>query len=127
MVGCTAMSNVPGTLNPITRLADAAHQAGALPTLDASQPVPHLPTDVTALGADFAAFSAHKMCGPTGLGLLWGREDLLDAMPPFLGGGEMIRDVTTDGFTTNDLPWKFAAGTPPISETVCLGASLAHI
>jgi cysteine desulfurase/selenocysteine lyase len=127
MVGCTAMSNVLGTLNPIDRLADAAHQAGALITVDASQHVPHLPTDVQAMGADFMAFTGHKMCGPTGIGVLWGRAELLDAMPPFLGGGEMILDVRKDGFTPNELPHKFEAGTPPIAEIIGLGAAVDYL
>jgi cysteine desulfurase/selenocysteine lyase len=127
MVACTAMSNVLGTLNPIARIADAAHQAGALITVDASQYVPHLPTDVQAMGADFLAFTGHKMCGPTGIGVLWGRSELLDAMPPFLGGGEMILDVRKDGFTPNVLPHKFEAGTPPIAEIVGLGAAVDYL
>jgi cysteine desulfurase/selenocysteine lyase len=127
MVACTAMSNVLGTLNPIARIADAAHQAGALITVDASQYVPHLPTDVQAMGADFLAFTGHKMCGPTGIGVLWGRSELLDAMPPFLGGGEMIRDVTRDGFTTNEIPWKFEAGTPDIAAAIGLGVAAEYL
>lgn len=123
----TAMSNVLGTLTPVRRLADAAHAAGAIAVVDACQYVPHVPTDVTALGADFVAFSGHKMCGPTGIGVLWGRAELLDAMPPFLGGGEMIRDVRLDGFTCNDLPWKFEAGTPPIAETIGLGTAIDYL
>jgi cysteine desulfurase / selenocysteine lyase len=127
LVGLTAMSNVLGTLNPVRRIADAAHAAGAVVLLDACQYVPHLPTDVGELGVDFMAFSSHKMCGPTGVGVLWGREALLDAMPPFLGGGEMIRDVRLDGFTANELPWKFEAGTPPIAEIVGLGAAVDYL
>lgn len=123
----TGMSNVLGTLPPVRRLADAAHAAGAVVLVDGAQYVPHLITDVAALGADFFAFTGHKMLGPTGIGVLWGREDLLDAMPPFLGGGEMIRDVRLDGFTPNDLPWKFEAGTPPIAETVGLGAAIDYL
>jgi len=119
----TAMSNVLGTINPVRLLADRAHAHGAIAVVDGCQAVPHLPTDVAALGADFLAFSAHKMCGPTGIGVLWGREALLDAMPPFLGGGDMIRDVRLDGFTPNELPVKFEAGTPPIAEAVGLGAA----
>ncbi|MGZ4715767.1 MAG: aminotransferase class V-fold PLP-dependent enzyme, partial [Acidimicrobiales bacterium] len=127
LLGVTAMSNVLGTINPIGRLVDAAHAAGAIVLVDACQYVPHLSTDVSAWGADFVAFSGHKMCGPTGVGVLWGREELLDAMPPFLGGGEMIRDVRLDGFTTNDLPWKFEAGTPPIAEIIGLGAAIDYL
>jgi cysteine desulfurase/selenocysteine lyase len=120
----TSMSNVLGTITPVRRLTDAAHAAGAIALVDACQSVPHTATDVTELGADFIAFSGHKMCGPTGVGVLWGRDDLLEAMPPFLGGGEMIRDVRLDGFTCNDLPWKFEAGTPPIAEIIGLGTAI---
>ncbi|HEX7443122.1 MAG TPA: SufS family cysteine desulfurase [Acidimicrobiales bacterium] len=127
LLGVTAMSNVLGTITPVRRLTDAAHAAGALALVDACQYVPHVATDVVALGADFVAFSGHKMCGPTGVGVLWAREALLEAMPPFLGGGEMIRDVRLDGFTTNDLPWKFEAGTPPIAETIGLGAAVDYL
>ena len=127
MVACTAMSNVLGTLNPIDRIAEAAHQAGALITVDASQYVPHLPTDVVSMGADFLAFTGHKMCGPTGIGVLWGRMELLEAIPPFLGGGEMILDVRKDGFTPNEVPHKFEAGTPPIAEIIGLGAAVDYL
>jgi cysteine desulfurase/selenocysteine lyase len=127
LLSVTAMSNVLGTLTPVRRLADAAHAAGALVAVDACQYVPHVPTALADLDADFLAFSGHKMCGPTGIGCLWGRADLLEAMPPFLGGGEMIRDVRIDGFTTNDLPWKFEAGTPPIAETIGLGAAVDYL
>jgi cysteine desulfurase / selenocysteine lyase len=125
--GFTAMSNVLGTINPVRQLADAAHEHGALAIVDACQYVPHVPTDVVALDADFIAFSAHKMCGPTGIGVLWGREELLDAMPPFLGGGDMIRDVRLDGFTPNELPVKFEAGTPPIAEAIGFGAAVDYL
>ena len=108
-------------------LSDAAHAAGALAIVDACQYVPHIPTDVQAMGADFLAFSAHKMCGPTGIGVLWGREELLDAMPPFLGGGDMIGDVRLDGFTPDELPAKFEAGTPPIAEAIGLGAAVDYL
>ena len=107
------MSNVLGTITPFAEIAEAAHDAGAVVLADGAQSVPHLPTDVAALGCDFLAFSAHKMLGPTGIGVLWGRRELLEAMPPFLGGGGMIRDVRHDGFSPNVLPWKFEAGTPP--------------
>ncbi len=127
LVGVTAMSNVLGTLPPVRRVADAAHAAGAVVVVDGSQYVPHLATDVHALGADFFAFTGHKMLGPTGIGVLWGREELLEAMPPFLGGGEMIRDVRLDGFTPNELPWKFEAGTPPIAEAVGLSAAIDYL
>ena len=108
-------------------LAEAAHAAGALVLVDAAQYVPHLPTDVKALGADFLALTGHKMLGPTGIGALWAREDLLEVMPPFLTGGEMIRDVNLDGFSTNDVPWKFEAGTPPIAEAVGLGGAVDYL
>jgi cysteine desulfurase/selenocysteine lyase len=127
LVGLTAMSNVLGTLTPVREVVDAAHAAGALVLVDACQYVPHLRTDVQAWDADFVAFSAHKMCGPTGVGVLWGRRELLEAMPPFLGGGEMIRDVRLDGFTCNDLPWKFEAGTPAIAEIIGFGAAIDYL
>ena len=123
----TAMSNVLGTITPTRLLTDAAHAAGALAMVDACQFVPHNLTSVSALGADFMAFSSHKMCGPTGIGILWGREALLDAMPPFLGGGNMIADVRLDGFTTAELPAKFEAGTPPITDVVGLGAAVDYL
>jgi len=127
LVGVSAVSNVLGTITPVRQLADAAHAAGALCLIDACQSVPHLPTDVVELGADFLAFSGHKMCGPTGVGVLWSRAELLEAMPPFLGGGEMILNVTRDGFVPNELPWKFEAGTPPIAEIVGLGAAVGYL
>jgi cysteine desulfurase / selenocysteine lyase len=123
----SAMSNVLGTINPVAHLAAAAHAAGALAIVDACQAVPHQPTDVTAMGCDLMAFSSHKLCGPTGIGVLWGKEALLDAMPPFLGGGSMITDVRLDGFTAAPLPDKFEAGTPPIVEAVGLGAAVDYI
>ncbi len=127
LLSITAMSNVVGTITPVRRLADLAHQAGALVCVDACQFVPHLPTDVSALGADFLAFSGHKMLGPTGIGVLWARRDLLDEMPPFLGGGGMILDVSLDGFVPAELPHKFEAGTPPIAEAVGLGAAVRYL
>ena len=120
----TAMSNVLGTITPVAQLCTMAHAAGALAIVDGCQYVPHNVTDVQAWGADFMAFSSHKLCGPSGVGVLWGREELLEAMPPFLGGGNMIADVRLDGFTTAELPAKFEAGTPPITEVVGLGAAL---
>ena len=123
----TAMSNVLGTITPTRLLTDAAHAAGAIAMVDACQFVPHNLTDVGALGADLLAFSSHKMCGPTGIGVLWGRETILDAMPPFLGGGNMITDVRFDGFTAAGLPDKFEAGTPPIIEAVGLGAAIDYV
>ncbi|HEX5094709.1 MAG TPA: SufS family cysteine desulfurase, partial [Acidimicrobiia bacterium] len=127
LLAISAMSNVLGTINDIRPLADAAHAHDALVLVDACQYVPHVRTDVQAWDADFVAFSAHKMCGPSGIGALWARHELLDAMPPFLGGGEMIRDVRLDGFTTNDVPWKFEAGTPAIVEIVGFGAAVDYL
>jgi cysteine desulfurase/selenocysteine lyase len=127
LVSVTAMSNVLGTLTPLDRLADAAHSAGALLLVDGAQYAPHLPTDVQALDVDFFGFTGHKMLGPTGIGVLWARPELLDAMPAFLGGGEMIRDVRLDGWTPNDIPWKFEAGTPPIAEAIGLGVAVDEL
>ncbi len=124
LLAVTAESNVLATITDVAALAAAAHAAGALCLVDACQSVPHMPVDVTDLGVDFLAFSAHKMLGPTGIGVLWGRTELLDAMPPFMGGGEMIADVRLDGFTVNELPYKFEAGTMPIIEAVGLGAAI---
>ena len=123
----TSMSNVLGTINPVQRLCAAAHKAGAIAIVDACQSVPHQPTDVQAWGADFAVFSSHKMCGPSGVGVLWGRESLLEAMPPFLGGGNMIADVRLDGFTTAEVPAKFEAGTPAIAEVVALSSAVQYL
>ncbi len=123
----TAMSNVLGTLTPVPDLCAAAHAAGALAVVDACQYVPHNVTDVQAWDADFAAFSGHKMCGPSGVGALWGRAELLDATPPFLGGGNMIADVRLDGFTCAPVPAKFEAGTPPITEAVGFGAAVEYL
>ena len=123
----TSMSNVLGTINPVQRLCAAAHKVGAIAIVDACQSVPHQPTDVQAWGADFAVFSSHKMCGPSGVGVLWGRESLLEAMPPFLSGGNMIADVRLDGFTTAEVPAKFEAGTPAIAEVVALGSAVKYL
>ena len=123
----TAMSNVLGTITPVQQLCAAAHDAGAIAIVDGCQYVPHNVTDVQAWGADLMVFSSHKMCGPSGLGVLWGREDLLEAMPPFLGGGNMIADVRLDGFTTAPLPAKFEAGTPAITEAIGLGAAVDYL
>ena len=123
----TSMSNVLGTINPVQRLCVAAHKAGAIAIVDACQSVPHQPTDVQAWGADFAVFSSHKMCGPSGVGVLWGRESLLEAMPPYLGGGNMIADVRLDGFTTAEVPAKFEAGTPAIAEIVALKSAVKYL
>ena len=127
LVSVTAMSNVLGTLNPVRRIADAAHARGAIVMADGSQYVPHLPTDVGELDVDAMIFTGHKMLGPTGVGVLWGKTELLDAMPPFLGGGDMIMQVTKEGFTTNDLPHKFEAGTPNIAEIIGLGAAVEYL
>ncbi len=120
----SAMSNVLGTLTPVADLCAAAHDAGALAVVDACQYVPHNRTDVRAWGADFAAFSSHKMCGPSGIGALWGRAELLDDTPPFLGGGNMIADVRLDGYAPAAVPAKFEAGTPPITEVIGFGAAV---
>ena len=127
VVSFAAMSNVLGTMLPVEHLVQAAHAAGALAVVDASQHVPHLATDVAAWDADFVAFTGHKMLGPTGIGVLWGKEAVLDATPPFLTGGEMILNVTKEGFTPNELPWKFEAGTPPIAQAVGLGAAVDYL
>jgi cysteine desulfurase/selenocysteine lyase len=123
----TAMSNVLGTITPIAMLCERAKAAGALSIVDACQFVPHNVTDVQSWGADLVAFSSHKMCGPSGIGMLWGRMEILDAMPPFLGGGNMIDTVTFDGFTTAPVPMKFEAGTPPIIEAVGLAAAVEYL
>ena len=123
----TAMSNVLGTLPPVAKLCAAAHDAGALAIVDACQFVPHNPTDVQAWDADFVAFSSHKMCGPSGIGALWGRAELLDAIPPYIGGGNMIADVRLDGFTPAPVPAKFEAGTPPITEAIGFGAAVEYL
>ena len=127
IVAVSAMSNVLGTVNDLRPVIAAAKAAGAIVVVDASQLVPHRVVDVGALGADFVAFTGHKMLGPTGIGVLFGRTELLEEMPAFLGGGEMIRDVRLDGFTTNDVPWKFEAGTPPIAEAIGLAAAVDYL
>ncbi len=118
------VSNVLGTVNPAAELVKAAHAVGALALIDASQSVPHMPVDVQALDADFLVFSGHKLCGPTGIGILYGKRDLLEAMPPFMGGGDMIREVKMSGSRWNTLPYKFEAGTPAIAEGIGLGAAV---
>ena len=123
----TAMSNVFGTINPTKELVSAAHAVGAITVVDAAQSVPHLSVDVQDLGCDFLAFSGHKMCGPTGIGILFGKRRLLEEMPPFLGGGDMIRRVRLEGSTWNELPWKFEAGTPSIAEGIGLGAAIDYL
>ena len=127
MVSLTHMSNVLGTINPVAEIARRAHARGALVTVDAAQSLPHLGVDVQALDCDFLAFSAHKMLGPTGIGGLYGKRAILDAMPPFLGGGEMIREVKLTGSTWNDTPWKFEAGTMNIADTIAFGAAIDYI
>ena len=127
VVGLTAMSNVLGTINPVRRIADAAHEVGALVVVDAAQAVPHMAVDVKAMDADFLAFSGHKMLGPTGIGVLYGKAELLEAMEPAEGGGEMISDVQLQSSTWAAVPHKFEAGTPPIAEAVGLGAAVDYL
>ncbi|KAB8195104.1 SufS family cysteine desulfurase [Nonomuraea phyllanthi] len=127
IVSIAHQSNVLGTVNPVAEVAARAHEVGALIMLDASQSVPHHPVDVTRLGADFVAFTGHKMVGPSGIGVLWGRAGLLEAMPPFLGGGEMIEAVWMDRSTYAPVPHKFEAGTPPIVEAIGLGAAVDYL
>ena len=127
VVGLSAMSNVLGTFTPVRAITDAAHAVGAVVSVDGCQYVPHHPCSVQDLGADFLSFSGHKMCGPTGVGVLWGRRELLEEMPPFLGGGGMIEQVSRDGFTPAELPHRFEAGTPPIAEIVGLGAAIDYL
>jgi cysteine desulfurase/selenocysteine lyase len=127
LVAFTHMSNVLGTINPAAEIIRLAHEAGAVTLVDAAQSVPHLKVDVQALDADFLAFSAHKMCGPTGIGALYGKADLLEAMPPFLGGGDMIKEVKLRTFRPNSLPHKFEAGTPAIAEAVGFGAAVDYL
>jgi len=127
LVGIAAMSNVLGTIMPIAEVIERAHAVGALVLIDGAQSVPHLPTDVQALDCDFMAFSGHKMCGPTGIGVLWGKRELLEVMPPFMGGGDMIRKVTFEGAEWNELPWKFEAGTPAIAEAIGLGVAVDYL
>jgi cysteine desulfurase/selenocysteine lyase len=127
LVAITAVSNVLGTINPIDSIVRQAHEAGALVLVDGAQSVPHMITGVQASGADFLAFSGHKMLGPSGVGVLYGRRELLESMPPFLGGGSMIRRVRLDGFEPADLPAKFEAGTPPIVPAIGLGAAVEYL
>lgn len=127
LVAVTQMSNVLGTINPIKEIAQLAHQAGAIVLVDGAQSVPHLPVNVQDLDVDFLAFSAHKMLGPTGIGVLFGKEEILEAMPPFLGGGDMIKKVYLHSFTPNDLPHKFEAGTPAIAEAIGFGAAIDYL
>ncbi len=127
MVAVVHMSNALGTINPVDEIVRLAKAAGAATLVDGSQSAYHMPTDVGALDADFFVCTGHKLYGPTGIGVLYGREAVLDAMPPFLGGGDMIRTVTFEGSTWNDLPYKFEAGTPNIADTVALGRALEFI
>lgn len=127
LVAFTHMSNVLGTITPAEEIIRLAHQAGAITLVDGAQSVPHLPIDVQALDADFLAFSAHKMLGPTGIGVLYGKEKLLESMPPFLGGGDMIKEVKLRSFRPNELPYKFEAGTPAIAEAVGFGAAIDYL
>jgi len=123
----TAASNVFGTINPVKELVAKAHAVGALTAVDAAQSVPHSIVDVQDLNCDFLVFSSHKMCGPTGMGVLYGKRELLEAMPPFMGGGDMIRRVSMEKSTWNDLPYKFEAGTPSIAEGIGLGAAVDYL
>lgn len=127
LVTVTHVSNVLGTVNPIAEIAQLVHDAGALLLVDGAQSVPHMPVDVQALDVDFMAFSGHKMLGPTGIGVLYGKRDLLEAMPPWMGGGDMIATVTLEGSTWNDLPYKFEAGTPSIAQAIGLGFAVDYL
>ncbi len=127
IVAATMASNVFGTLTPIKELAEAAHSKGAIFLADGAQYVPHYKIDVKELGIDLLAMTGHKMLGPTGIGALWGREELLKKMPPFMGGGDMIEDVRLDGFTPNEVPYKFEAGTPPIAEAIGLAEAVRYL
>ena len=127
LVAFTHVSNTLGTINPVIEMTRMAHDAGALVLVDGAQAVPHVPVDVQAIGADFYAFSGHKMLGPTGSGALWARRDLLEAMPPFLSGGEMIREVHLRRSEWNDIPWKFEAGTPDIAAAIGFGAAAEYL
>lgn len=127
LVAFTQMSNVLGTINPAKEIINRAHKYGALTLIDGAQSVPHLPVDVQDLDVDFLAFSAHKMLGPTGIGVLYGKKYLLEKMPPFLGGGDMIKRVQFTGFTPNEIPYKFEAGTPAIAEAIGFGAAIDYL
>ncbi len=127
LVAVTQMSNVLGTINPVREIAELAHRHGALVLVDGAQSVPHMPVDVTELDCDFLAFSAHKMLGPTGVGVLYARPGLLKEMDPFLGGGEMISRVTLEDATWNEVPWKFEAGTPNIADVIAFGAAIEYL
>jgi cysteine desulfurase/selenocysteine lyase len=127
VVALTWVSNMLGTINPVAEIAAKAHEVGAIVVVDASQAAPQLPVDVVASGADFLAFTGHKVVGPTGIGVLWGRGELLAQLPPFLGGGEMIETVTMARSTYAGIPHRFEAGTPPIVEAVGLGAAVDYL
>lgn len=127
LVSIVHMSNVLGTVNPVAEIGRRAHAVGAKVLVDGAQSVPHLPVDVQALDCDFLAFSGHKMCGPTGIGVLYGKRELLEAMPPFLGGGDMIKEVYLESATWNELPWKFEAGTPSIAQAIGLGYAVDYL
>jgi cysteine desulfurase / selenocysteine lyase len=127
LVAFNHVSNSLGTIHPVKEMIEKAHAAGAVVVLDGAQAVAHMPINVQELDADFYAFSAHKMCGPTGLGVLYGKEKWLNAMPPFMGGGEMIKEVKTEGSTWADLPHKFEAGTPNIAEVMAMGAAIDYL
>ncbi len=127
LVAFSHVSNALGTIDPVRRMTEMAHEAGALVLIDGAQGVPHGPVDVRELGADFYVFSGHKTLGPTGSGALWARPELLEAMPPFMGGGEMIREVHLRHTTFNDVPWKFEAGTPDIAAAIGLGAAMGYL
>ena len=127
LLAITHQSNTLGTINPIKAIAAVARRAGAHVLVDGAQAVPHMPVDVQDLGVDFYAFSGHKMCGPTGIGVLWARRALLEEMPPFLGGGDMIKRVKLTEASWNDLPWKFEAGTPSVAEGIGLGAAVDYL
>jgi cysteine desulfurase / selenocysteine lyase len=127
LVSFAHMSNVLGTINPAVEIVQLAHEAGALALIDGAQSVPHFTVNVQELGADFLVFSSHKMCGPTGIGVLYGRKDLLESMPPFMGGGDMIKRVHLRSFTPTEIPSKFEAGTPAIAEAVGLGAAIDYL
>lgn len=127
VIAVTHASNVLGTINPVRVIADFARPRGIPVVVDGAQSLPHLPVDVNALGADFLAFSSHKMAGPTGVGVLWGRTELLEQMEPLYGGGEMIREVRLDDATWNEIPWRFEAGTPNIADVIAFGAALEYL
>ncbi len=127
LVAITAMSNVLGTIFPIREIAKRADAVGAKILIDGAQSVPHLPTNVKDMQCDFLAFSAHKMLGPTGVGVLYGKPEILDAMEPFMGGGDMILEVWRDRAAWNELPWKFEAGTPNIAGVIAFGAAIDYL